>query len=156
MFESFVRRLAANNSQSHGFMKGAIGEARGQTFRLAIVLEFTVVVGCWSRGAGPVTMQQRAMEAAIELMDPYFLLMASRIFGDAAVPANEYRRTLARWIVDMRPERVNITDIRDKARLPGLRETADVKAACRFLTEAHWLIEEERSGQRGRPPGNYK
>ena len=154
IFEDFVRRLSAQEAQSHGFMKGAVGKARGQALRLALVLEYLWWAG--SNLAEPVAIQKRVMEAAIGLMDQYFLPMAARIFGDAAVPADEKNaRTLARWIVDTRPEIVNVTDIRDRARLPGLRETTDVKAACRFLVEAHWLIDESYTGQRGRPPGNY-
>jgi hypothetical protein len=154
-FERFVNRLAAQEVQSYGFMKGTLGKARGQTLRLANVLEFL----WWSAGqhAEPVTIQVRAVEAAIELMDSYFLPMASRIFGDAAVPIDEKNaRTLAHWIVDTRPQGVNVTDIRDKARLPGLRETQDVKQACRFLVEAHWLIDDSHTGKPGRPPGNFR
>ena len=83
--------------------------------------------------------------------------MASRIFSDAAVPDDEKNaRTLARWIVNTRAEKVNVTAIRDKARLPGLRETTDVKAACQFLVEARWLLEEPHTGRAGRPAGDFR
>jgi hypothetical protein len=155
LFENFVRRLSEQEAQSHAFMKGAIGKARGQTLRLAIVLEYLWWAG--SNLSEPVAIQKRVIEAAIGLMDHYFLPMAARIFSDAAVPADEKNaRTLARWIVDTRPETINVTEIRDRARLPGLRETNDVKAGCRFLVEAHWLLEPQLTGQPGRPPGNFR
>jgi hypothetical protein len=95
------------------------------------------------------------MEAAISLMDTYFLPTAQRVFGDAAIPKEERdARQLARWIVETKPKTVNVSDIRDEARLPGLRDTNAVKAACRFLSEAHWLTEVEHVG-RGRPRGDY-
>ena len=86
----------------------------------------------------------------------YFLPMAERVLGDASIPAEERQaRTLAEWVANTRPEMVNVTLIRDKARLPGLRETDAVKQACRFLADAGWLIEPEGTGSRGRPRGDY-
>ena len=32
----------------------------------------------------------------------------------------------------------------------------DVKAACHYLVEVHWLIDESHAGQRGRPRGDYR
>ena len=46
-------------------------------------------------------------------------------------------------------------DIRDTARLDGLRETEPVKQACRFLLDARWLFPAEDAGKRGRPRGDY-
>ncbi len=96
------------------------------------------------------------MEAAAGLMDGYFLPMAARVLGDASVPEDERNaRTLAAWIMATRPDRVNVSAIRDTARLPGLRESGAVKVACRFLEEAGWLSSPEPDGKAGRPRGDW-
>jgi hypothetical protein len=80
--------------------------------------------------------------------------MAVRVLGDASIPEDERNaRTLALWIMQTRPERVNVSAIRDTARLSGLRESDAVKAACRFLAEAGWLVEPPR--RPGRPRGDW-
>ena len=150
---------------AHGLLKSSIGKARGQALRLALVLEYL-----WWCGDGgsdalpsvgmvrpePAAVSVRAMQAAAGLMDAYFLPMARRVLGDAAIPDDErHARTLATWIMETRPERVNVSSIRDGARLPGLRESDPVKAACRFLVEARWLNEAPSSGGPGRPRGDF-
>jgi hypothetical protein len=111
----------------------------------------------WRSHAEPTTIQKRVIEAAIDMMESYFLPMAAKVFGDAAVPMEErHARTLAGWIVKTKPEVVNVTAIRDNARLPGLRETKHVKAACQFLVEANVLEDVSQKGHRGRPRGDYQ
>ncbi|MCX7381594.1 MAG: DUF3987 domain-containing protein [Alphaproteobacteria bacterium] len=152
--EAFVRRLQVSEQDAFGLMKGTLGKARGQTLRIALVLQY--LWWCTGTAAEPQFVQKRALEAAINLMESYFLPMAIRVFGDAGIPIEERNaRTLANWIVDTRPQAINVSKIRDDARLPGLRESGDVKAACRFLLEARWLIDAPNNGGPGRPPGNY-
>jgi hypothetical protein len=51
---------------------------------------------------------------------------------------------------------INVSKVRDEARLPGLRDTSRVKDACRFLREAGWLTEPNRlPGRSGRPSGDH-
>ena len=91
-------------------------------------------------------------------MDAYFIPNAARVLADASIPEEERNgRTLAEWIISTRPEKVNVSSIRDDARLPGLRDSDAVKAACRYLAEARWLIEAPGTGrpQGGRPRGDY-
>jgi hypothetical protein len=153
IFESYVRTLAERERTAHGLMKSALGKARGQILRLALVLEH--LWWCGDGTVAPQSIQKRVLEAAVSLVDAYFLPNAERVFGDAVIPLQERNaRLLAHWIIENRPGTVNITDVRDNARLPGLRESEAVKAACRFLAEAHWLIEVGHSG-RGRPRGDY-
>ena len=85
----------------------------------------------------PVSISSEAMQAAIRLMTDYFLPMAARVLGAASVPQDERdARVLARWIAETGPARINVSAIRDDARLSGLRDTLRVKGACRFLEEA--------------------
>jgi hypothetical protein len=154
LFHAFVNRLSIWEDAAHGLLKSAIGKARGQTLRLAMVLHYLA----WSATdlPEPSEINETVVTTAIRLMETYFLPMAERVFGDASVPREESRaRTLARWIADKKPTKINVTDIRDSARLADLRATKDVKAACEFLEEAHWLIPAPLNGQRGRPRGDY-
>jgi len=154
LLEGFAKSLAEQETQAHGLMKGIIGKARGQTLRLALVLEF--LWWCGSNHTEPTAIHRRVMEAAISLMATYFLPMAGRVLADVALPDDEKKaRILAHWIVGTKPTMVNITAIRETAHLPGLRETEDVKRAVRFLCEANWLIEVPHPGRAGRPRGDY-
>jgi hypothetical protein len=151
----FGQQMQDREAAAHGLLKSSIGKARGQALRLALVLEYL----WWAEGDGaePAQVTRGAMEAAAGLMDCYFLPMAARVLGDASIPEDERdARTLAAWIMEQRPEVVNVSAIRDDARLPGLRDSDAVKGACRFLVEAHWLAEPERNGQGGRPRGDYR
>jgi hypothetical protein len=82
--------------------------------------------------------------------------MLRRVAGDAALPkADRNAATLARAILDRRPERINARDVRRSWRLPGLRETADVAAAINVLREARWLVRPQVAHERGRPREDY-
>ena len=88
----------------------------------------------WSRAK---RNQHGALLDAIRLMDTYFLPMCGRVLGDAAATTEERNaRILANWLAQTKPKSVNVTEIRDTAKLPGLRSSDTVKAACRFLEEA--------------------
>ena len=65
-------------------------------------------------------------------------------------------RVLARWIAETGPARINVSAIRDDARLSGLRDTLRVKGACRFLEEAGWVTAPPRERKSGRPPNDYE
>lgn len=153
----FARAMQTRENNASPLVKSSLGKARGQALRLSIVLEYL----WWSASpAGtpePGEISLAAMRAATGLMDAYFLPMAARVLGDSAVPLEERNaRTLAGWLMDRRPERINVSMIRDEARLNNLRETGPVKQACKFLEDARWLREATLSGGRGRPRGDYR
>ncbi len=153
--EAFSRETQAQEAVAHGLMKSALGKARGQALRLALVLEH--LWWCAGTGADPKGISAPAMQAACGLMDGYFLPMARRVLGDASIPQEERNaRTLATWITQTRPALVNVSLIRDDTRLPGLRETEPVKAACRYLSDARWLVAPDQTGKPGRPRGDYR
>lgn len=154
--ERFGQDMQAGEEGAHGLLRSSMGKARGQALRLALVLEYL----WWSASEGdpePSTVGVNAMQAAADLMRSYFLPMAARVLGDASVPAEERNaRTLAEWIMRERPTLVNVSSIRDGARLPGLRESDPVKQACRFLADARWLLPPADTGQAGRPRGDWE
>jgi hypothetical protein len=152
---AFGQEMQRREEAAHGLMKGTLGKARGQCLRLALVLEYL----WWSASGAtvePSNISEKALTSAIDLMDTYFIPMASRVLGDAAMSADARNaRTLAKWICERRPATVNVSSIRDEARLPGLRESGPVKAAVQFLVEANWLFPAPETGGRGRPRGDF-
>ncbi len=154
LLERFARDMQVAEEGAQGLLKSSMGKARGQVLRLALVLQ--LLRWCADDGPEPSTVDADAMQAAADLMRSYFLPMAARVLGDASVPAEERNaRTLAEWIMRERPAVVNVSSIRDGARLPGLRESEPVKQACRFLADARWLLPPADTGQAGRPRGDW-
>lgn len=155
LLERFGQDMQAGEEGAQGLLRSSMGKARGQVLRLSLVLQLL----WWSASEGapePSEVSDEAMQAAVDLMRSYFLPMAARVLGDASVPVEERNaRTLAEWIMRTRPAVVNVSSIRDGARLPGLRETDPVKQACRFLADARWLSQAEEPGKPGRPRGDW-
>lgn len=155
LLERFAQDMQAAEEGAYGLLRSSMGKARGQALRLALVLELLRWCACDGKPE-PRQVSADAIEAAISLMGSYFLPMAARVLGDASVPAEEHNaRTLAQWIIRTRPAVVNVSAIRDGARLPGLRESEPVKQACRFLTDARWLLPRGETGKAGRPRGDW-
>jgi hypothetical protein len=91
-------------------------------------------------------ISKRAFLAAAALVEGYFVPMAERVFGDAALPeAERLAAIVARWIIssglaEKQPATLNARDLQRKARLPGLREAEKVRLALDTLVEADWLM----------------
>jgi hypothetical protein len=150
----YIGTLGRREKASSGLLKSTVGKARGHAVRIAMVLEY--LWWCGGSGPEPTSISKHAVEQAVLLMEEYFLPMAERVFGDAAIPIEERNaRTLADWIRRTRPETINVSKVRDEARLDGLRESTDVKNAFRFLVEAGWLSPPTKTGRPGRPAGTY-
>ena len=148
------RKLRARRADAVGLMASSLGKVRGQTLRLALILEY--LWWCPKDGLEPNEISEAALLDAIRLMETYFLPMCGRVLGDAAVTTEERNaRVLANWLAQTKPKSVNVTGIRDTAKLPGLRSSDSVKAACRYLEEAGWLIH-RTTGQPGRPRGDFQ
>jgi hypothetical protein len=94
----FAREMQAQERQAGGLMIGVLGKARGYALRVAVVLEYLPWAWHGDRPE-PTVISGNAMMRAIELMRSYFLPMASRVLGDAAITQQERdARALAKWI----------------------------------------------------------
>jgi hypothetical protein len=62
----FAREAKARERTAHGLLKSAIGKARGQALRLALVLQY--LWWCTAGGPEPSHVSRAAMEAAAGLM----------------------------------------------------------------------------------------
>jgi hypothetical protein len=80
--ETFARDMQDRQQHTDGLLRAAYGKARGQTLRLALVLE--MLWWCANDGscAPPSWITSCALQTAATLMDAYFLPMARRVYAD--------------------------------------------------------------------------
>ena len=155
-FLAFGKRVQKRETTEIGLMKSTLGKGRGQTLRLALVLEYLRWSSQPGTELGPLAISTGAMDTAIGLMEDYFLPMATRVFGDAGVPQERRNaQTLLYWILKTHANLINVSIVRDQAKLPGLRTTGNVKAACQYLEDALCLIPKPSTGVAGRPRGDF-
>ena len=92
---------------------------------------------------------------AIELLRSYFLPMASRVLGDAITQQERDARTLAKWIVAERPQKVNLRDLSrgqtGGTALHGLRDRTRMQAAADWLQDSGWFQPNTLTKTGGRP-----
>jgi len=153
LFEAFWKELRQQEEDASGLLQGNIGKLPGLTLRLALVLELL-----WWAGSGesnpPGEVSHDAILCAYSLVSDYFLPMARRAFGDAALPEVEKDATaLARWLLKEKPETVNIRSLwRSKTAGLGAAEAA-IKAVLE-LVDAGWLF--ANPTRKGGGPGKQK
>jgi hypothetical protein len=155
--EAFGRQMQHRTEEASGPMAGALGKARGDCLRLAAVLEFLWWAGDRDEGE-PTAISDASVIRAAALVGGYFLPMAERAFGDAAIPpAERAAMALARYL---RRERLTTFNARLLRRAMGgpLREADAMKRACTDLVEAGLIRPAgPRSGpQGGRPSSDYE
>jgi hypothetical protein len=154
MIEDFARDMQQRQTGSGGLLRSAIGKARGQALRLALLLEFLWWCGTDGMAPPPREIGARAFAAAALLVEDYFTPMAERVYGDAATMDRERNAaTLARWIVATRPAELHVRHLQREVRLPGLRTADQIRDAAEALVEADWLrapLPGTEFGQRGK------
>jgi len=154
MIEAFGGEMQQRQANAGGLLRSAIGKARGQALRLALILELLWWCGEDGIAAPPFQISARAFAAAASLMADYFLPMAERVYGDAAITERERgTATLARWIIAERPAELHVRHLQRDVRLPGLRSAEQIRGVADALVEADWLRSPapgSEFGQRGR------
>jgi hypothetical protein len=154
MIERFGHEMQESQHAAGGLLRSALGKARGQALRLALVIEFLWWCGEDGMNAPPTQISARAFAAAAQLMADYFEPMAERVYGDAAVTERERgAATLARWVLASRSTELHVRHLQREMRLPGLRTAEQIKSAAEALVEADWLRSPtpgNEFGQRGR------
>ena len=94
MIEVFAREMQDRQQSAGHLLRAALGKARGQALRLALVLEML-----WWRGEDGYRRRPLGSARALsmprrDLMGDYFLPMAERVFGDIIT------RTKRPWCLD--------------------------------------------------------
>jgi hypothetical protein len=157
LLEAYAREFAHRAADASGILAGAFGKARGHVLRLALILEYL----WWCALPGrfePPTISDKAVLAAAGLVDGYFLPMAERVCGDAAIPVAERNAmTLARHIRKSGRTEFNAREVRREIG-GSLREAAAMDAACGALVEAELIRRRfSRAGTTaGRTARNYE
>jgi hypothetical protein len=146
------REWGAREANASGLMLGALGKARGQMIRLALVLE--LLRWCAERPGeeAPAEVGEACAAAAAGLMDGYFLPMAERAFGAGAVTEPErHARTLLRHLVATGAARLNEREVRETPGLRGLSSADAVKDAVAVLRREDVLLAAPQDAKPGRP-----
>jgi hypothetical protein len=137
MVEAFGIEMQHAQSNVSGLMRSAIGKSRGQALRLALALEMLWWCGTQGMSPPPAQISARAFAGAASLMTDYFVPMAERVYGDAAVTEHERgAASLARWIYNNRPTELHVRHLQREVRLPGLRSAQQIRDAADALVEA--------------------
>ena len=155
--EAFASEMKTRAEEASGLFAGTLGKARGHVLRLSLVLEYL----WWSAetsGPEPEAISEQAIVAAAGLVDGYFVPMAERVYGDAAIPVSERgAMVLARYLRKAGLVEFNAREARRE--IGGrLREAPAMEAACRQLVEAGLIRPRfTRAGERGgRKAANYE
>jgi hypothetical protein len=140
MIEDYGREMQQRQTHAGGLLRSAIGKARGQALRLALIFEYLWWCAEDGMAPPPAEITDRAFAAAATLVSDYLLPMAERVYGDAAATERERNAaTLARWIYATRPAELHVRHLQREVRLPGLRTAEQIHAAANALVEADWL-----------------
>jgi hypothetical protein len=139
LIESLGRDAQARQKEAAGLMCSALGKARGQALRLSLVLELLWWSAEDSAAAPPKEISKRAFEAAAILVGEYFMPMAERVYGDAAVGrSHRNAASLARWILREQAHEVHVREVQRK-RLSDLTTAEVIHNAAAVLVDADWL-----------------
>jgi hypothetical protein len=150
VLENFARDMQQRQPEARAQLAAALGKARGQALRLALVLELLWWCGEEDVAPPPGRISQRAMAAATEMIQQYFIPVAARVYGRSEPIARDRNAAvLARWILDAQPEDVHLRYLQRQIRLPGLRNAAEIEAAAEMLVAAGWLARPVPTGRFG-------
>ncbi len=153
--EEFGREMDVRSREVSGLLAGSLGKARGHALRLSLVIEYLWWSGDCS-GSEPDEISLDAMNAAAAMMDDYFIPMAERVYGDAAIPAIERAAmVLARHL---RKSGLTEFNARQTRREIGgvLRDASSMNAACGTLVEAGLIRPDPKQPATGRPALNFE
>jgi hypothetical protein len=151
LLEDFARAARRRGAHASGLFAGTLAKARGHVLRLSAILEFL----WWTAkpmSPEPQAITAEAVAAAVALVAEYFLPMAERVYGDAALPREERRaRILAQHL---RTKKLALFNARDLRLAVGgeLRASADMDAACATLVEAGLIRPVTAPAKAGRKP----
>lgn len=154
MLEAFGRRMRDEGRRGSGVFGAVLGKAAGSALRLAGILEY--LWWCASPiGPEPKAITAEAMGAALDLVDEYYLPMARRVLGEAAI-SDEDRNVLSVYR-RVKGDRLLTFNARMLGRELGI-QAAEMDAACEEL-QGHGIVRSAPSrqgGQPGRKAKNYE
>ena len=140
---------AEHQKWASGLYLSHLGKMPGMVLRLSLILEFMEWALSPEGTPEPEKVSVEHFAQAADLVDEYFLPMAERAYGDAALPMVErHAAMIAQRILKLHPEKINAREIMREWKIPGLREAKAIRAACDHLVEANWIVDApSREGQ---------
>jgi hypothetical protein len=156
LLQTFRIDLANMEDSVSGLLLSHIGKMPGLTLRIALILEML----WWAAGFEPklpANVTKNAVAGAAMLLEDYFLPMAKRAFGDAALPESDKKTmALAKWIYKTKPLVINASQLR-RNRIAGLTTAEAATSALIELMELGWIQPKpSRDGQNsGRQKSDY-
>ena len=154
--ESFGRDMQAASNKHSGLMASMLGKMRGTASRIALVLQMLD----WARGTEnslPAGLDAHYVDQAIALATDYYIPMAERCFGHAALPQPlKDAIAIAKWITrEGKTHEAHAADMTQHvAELK--RDIARRDKAIEVLIDKAWLYEKPRNeGAVGRAPQVY-
>jgi hypothetical protein len=153
--EEFGREMDVRSREASGLFAGSLGKARGHALRLSLVIEYL----WWCASATtsePEQISVAAVNAAAAMMDGYFIPMAERVYGDAAIPtADRVAMVLARHLRKTGASKFNARTTRRE--IGGvLRDASAMKAACDTLVDDGLIRPDPKQAPTGRPALNFE
>ena len=153
--EEFGREMDVRSREASGLLAGSLGKARGHALRLSLVIEYLWWSGDCS-GSEPDEISLDAMNAAAAMMDGYFIPMAERVYGDAAIHCEErVAMVLARHLRKTGASKFNARTTRREIG-GALRDASAMKAACDTLVDAGLIRPDPKQAPTGRPALNFE
>lgn len=141
MLDEWRKENAECQSWASGLYLSHLGKMPGVVLRLSLILEFMEWSLLPERSSEPEFVSAKSFASAADLVEEYFLPMAERAYGDAALPKVErHAATLAKQILKRRPEKINTREIQRDWKLPGLGNAQAIHAACEHLVEASCIV----------------
>ena len=124
-----------------GLYLSHLGKMPGMVLRFSLILEFMEWALLPEGTPEPEKISVEHFAQAADLVDEYFLPMAERAYGDAALPMVErHAAMIAQRILKLHPKKINTREIQREWKLPGLGEAKAIHDAFDHLTEANWIV----------------
>jgi hypothetical protein len=158
-FDTWWCDLGRRGDHESGKIAGYVGKLGGVCLRLALVLEYLGWAGSPAATPEPTEIGSASLAAARSLIDDYFLPMARRAFGDAALPPErKIASALARYLATTGTRTFNARDLRRRGVVPGIDDAKTAEAAISQLLDCNLvrLIGEREGGSPGRPRKDYE
>ncbi len=139
LMEQWYQGQVQRESEVSGIMISHIGKMPGMVVRISTV--FTYLEWAISnRSLEPTEIDENAVFKAIQLIDGYFLPMARRCFGDAALPTKQRNATiLAKWLLSEIRHNINLLTIFTTAGAPKIKDKEQLQEAAYYLESHNWL-----------------
>jgi hypothetical protein len=124
-----------------GRIAGAIGKLDGVALRLAQVIELLEWAWSGSNQPEPEQIGLESTKKALRLIDTWVRATLERVFAEASLPqAQRDAMTVGRWLLKIKPKKVNARELRRQPGFPGPKEAKVLDAALEVLVDASWLI----------------